>query len=61
VVSAALAYVILQLLLPALPMALKPEIVIVALMVFMVEGLIAGVRPALNATRLSPIDALRGE
>lgn len=61
VMTVALVAVMLQLFLPALPMAVKPEIVTVALMVSMVVGLIAGVRPALNATRLSPIDALRGE
>jgi len=52
---------LLQLFLPALPIAMKPEIVTVALLVSMVIGLIAGVRPALNATALSPIDALRAE
>ncbi|MEZ5530027.1 MAG: ABC transporter permease [Porticoccaceae bacterium] len=46
---------------PALPVALKGDIVVVALLVSMIIGLIAGVRPALNATRLSPIDALRAE
>ncbi|MBQ0712395.1 MAG: ABC transporter permease [Porticoccus sp.] len=61
VMTVALVAIILQFFLPALPMAVKPEIVTVALMVSMVVGLIAGVRPALNATRLSPIDALRGE
>jgi putative ABC transport system permease protein len=61
VVTVALVTVMLQLFLPGLPIALKPEIVTVALLVSMVVGLMAGVRPALNATRLSPIDALRGE
>jgi len=61
VMTVALVAVLLQLFLPGLPIALKPEIVTVALIVSMVVGLMAGVRPALNATRLSPIDALRGE
>jgi|TARA_R110000822_G_scaffold59736_11_gene148912 putative ABC transport system permease protein len=56
-----LLLILLQLFLPALPIAMKPEIVTVALLVSMVIGLIAGVRPALNATALSPIDALRAE
>lgn len=61
VMIVALVAVLLQLFLPGLPIALKPEIVTVALIVSMAVGLMAGVRPALNATRLSPIDALRGE
>ena len=61
VMTVALVAVLLQLFLPGLPIALKPEIVTVALIMSMVVGLMAGVRPALNATRLSPIDALRGE
>lgn len=61
VMTVALVAVLLQLFLPGLPIALKPEIVTVALIVSMAVGLMAGVRPALNATRLSPIDALRGE
>lgn len=61
VMTVALVAVLLQLFLPGLPIALNPEIVTVALIVSMAVGLMAGVRPALNATRLSPIDALRGE
>ncbi|TNE91817.1 ABC transporter permease [Porticoccus sp.] len=61
VLAIALLIVAVQLFVPALPVALKGEIVTVALMASMLIGLIAGVRPALNATRLSPIDALRAE
>lgn len=57
----ALLVVSVRLFVPALPVALKGEIVMVALLVSMLIGLMAGVRPALNATRLSPIDALRAE
>ncbi|TNF06217.1 MAG: FtsX-like permease family protein [Gammaproteobacteria bacterium] len=57
----ALLVVGVQLFVPALPVALKGEIVTVALLASMLIGLIAGVRPALNATSLSPIDALRAE
>ncbi len=61
VLAIALLIVAVQLFVPALPVALKGEIVTVALLASMLIGLIAGVRPALNATRLSPIDALRAE
>ena len=57
----ALLVVAVRLFVPELPVALKGEIVLVALLVSMLIGLMAGVRPALNATRLSPIDALRAE
>lgn len=57
----ALLVVAVRLFVPGLPVALKGEIVLVALIVSMLIGLMAGVRPALNATRLSPIDALRAE
>ena len=50
-----------QLFIPSLPVALKGDIVVVALLFSMLIGLVAGVRPAMNATRLSPIDALRAE
>jgi putative ABC transport system permease protein len=56
-----LLVVLLALLVPALPVALKPQIVAVALGISMLTGLVAGVRPAMGATRLSPIDALRSE
>lgn len=61
VLAIALLIVAVQLFVPALPVALKGEIVTVALLASMLIGLIAGVRPALNATRFSPIDALRAE
>jgi|TARA_R110000851_G_scaffold333551_1_gene516195 putative ABC transport system permease protein len=57
----ALLVVAVRLFVPGLPVALKGDIVLVALLVSMLIGLMAGVRPALNATRLSPIDALRAE
>ncbi|WP_438952560.1 ABC transporter permease [Porticoccus sp.] len=57
----ALLVLLLALWVPALPVAFKPEIVAVALGISMLTGLVAGVRPAMGATRLSPIDALRSE
>ena len=57
----ALLVVGVRLFVPGLPVALKGEIVLVALLMSMLIGLMAGVRPALNAPRLSPIDALRAE
>jgi len=46
---------------PGLPLGLQLDIVIAALLLSMAIGLVAGIKPALNATRLSPIDALRAE
>lgn len=48
-------------LVPKLPIVLGFDAVIAALLVSMLIGLVAGVNPALRATRLSPIDALRTE
>ncbi len=53
--------VCLRLLVPGLPIGFEPAIILGALLLSMLIGLVAGVRPALNATRLSPIDALRAE
>lgn len=61
VLAIALLLFFLALFLPELPIVMKPAIVSAALLVSMVIGLLAGVRPALSATRLSPIDALRAE
>lgn len=46
---------------PTLPIAVEPGVVIGALVLSMAIGLVAGLRPAMNATRMSPIDALRAE
>ncbi len=46
---------------PGLPIQLEVGIVVVALLVSLLIGLVAGVRPAVNASKLSPIDALRAE
>ncbi|KJS08047.1 MAG: peptide ABC transporter permease [Gammaproteobacteria bacterium BRH_c0] len=46
---------------PSLPVAVEPVVVIGALGLSMAIGLVAGLRPAMNATRMSPIDALRAE
>ncbi|MAT52175.1 MAG: peptide ABC transporter permease [Porticoccaceae bacterium] len=54
-------FLIAKLLVPALPMAIEPEVVLGALGLSMLIGLVAGLRPAMNATRMSPIDALRSE
>ncbi|MFA5494117.1 MAG: ABC transporter permease [Porticoccaceae bacterium] len=54
-------FVTVSLLLPGLPIAIEVEVVIGALLLSMLIGLVAGLRPAMNATRMSPIDALRAE
>ena len=56
-----LLIILVALFLPGLPIALEPGVVIGALLVSMLIGLIAGVNPAMKATGLSPIDALRAE
>ena len=52
---------LLLLTLPSLPMAIHLQIVIVALVISAVVGILAGLKPANSAVRLSPIDALRSE
>ena len=51
----------LSLFIPALPLALHPFFLILALLASAVIGLLAGVIPAYHASRLNPIDALRAE
>ena len=52
---------VLSLFIPALPLALHPFFLILALLASAVIGLLAGVVPAYHASRLNPIDALRAE
>jgi putative ABC transport system permease protein len=52
---------VLSLLAPALPLALHPFFLVLALLACAFIGLLAGVIPAYNASRLNPIDALRAE
>ena len=51
----------LSLFIPALPLALHPFFLILALLASAFIGLLAGVIPAYHASRLNPIDALRAE
>jgi len=53
--------VVVKLLVPRLPLDIELGIIAVALLLSMVIGLVAGLKPAMNATRLNPIDALRAE
>ncbi|MGD9661471.1 MAG: ABC transporter permease [Porticoccaceae bacterium] len=50
-----------KLFVPGLPVGIEPGIIFAALLLSMTIGLVAGLKPALDATRLSPIDALRAE
>ncbi len=52
---------LLQLVLPALPVHTPWTFAIAALIVSAIIGLVAGVAPALRASRLNPVDALRAE
>ncbi|OUS12495.1 peptide ABC transporter permease [Gammaproteobacteria bacterium 53_120_T64] len=52
---------VLSLLVPALPLALQPFFLVLALLASALIGLLAGVIPAYSASRLKPIDALRAE
>ena len=61
VLSIGVFLIVVKFAIPGLPLSLEWEIVLAALVLSMVIGLIAGLKPALNATRLSPIDALRAE
>ncbi len=52
---------LLQLIVPGIPISMSPGIVLAALIVSTLIGVVSGVKPAMSATRLSPIDALRAE
>lgn len=52
---------LLQLLAPGVPISMSVGIMLAALTVSTLIGVVSGVRPALSATHLSPIDALRAE
>lgn len=61
VITIGVFQLLVKLLVPGLPLGMQPEIVLTALVASITIGLLAGLRPALNATKLSPIDALRAE
>ena len=56
-----LVVIVAWLLAPGLPIVIGFGLVLIALLISMAIGLVAGVNPAMKATRLSPIDALRTE
>ncbi|RLA45638.1 MAG: ABC transporter permease [Gammaproteobacteria bacterium] len=57
----AVVLTIFKLAIPALPVAINPTYLFVALLVSGLIGLVAGVVPARSAARLNPVDALRAE
>ena len=52
---------IAQVALPSVPARIAPLYVVLALVIAVAIGLVAGVLPARNAARLEPLDALRAE
>lgn len=61
VMSVVLFLAFVKLVVPALPIGVEVGIIAAALLISMAIGLIAGLKPAMDATKLSPIDALRAE
>jgi putative ABC transport system permease protein len=61
ILAIAVLLMVLSQLVPGLPLALSLPIILLALITATVVGLVSGVQPAMNATRMSPIDALRAE
>ena len=51
----------LQLAAPGLPVALHPVYMLLSISLSAVVGLVAGITPAIRASRVNPIDALRAE
>lgn len=54
-----LVVLIAQLLVPGLPLILSPAATVMALLVSALIGILAGTKPALDASKLNPIQALR--
>ncbi len=61
VATIAVIRLLVALFVPGLPMAIQWQVVAGAMLLAMMIGLFAGLRPAMSATRMSPIDALRAE
>lgn len=61
IITIAFALAVLSRLVPGLPVAMNASIIILALSAATFIGLVSGVQPAMTATRMSPVDALRAE
>ena len=56
-----LLLLLMRVFLPSFPLAFDPLILLMALLVSAVIGILAGLKPALDAAKLPPIEALRDE
>ena len=61
VVSAIVIIYVTKLFLPALPLEIAWQYVVIALLLALIIGLLAGILPAMRAALMQPLNALRAE